>query len=209
MRKFLFIAGALVLLLAADTAYEAYKTLERLDVIEAERDQWQRPADILQALELKAGDVAVDFGSGSGYFALKLSSTVGPSGKVYAVDLRKLSLTFLWLRTIRRQQRNIDLTPAGPEEAHLPGSLADAVLVLNTYHELSNAPMALDQIALCLRPGGRLVVVDPVHTGHGELRPDSAADQLRQRGFQIVRRDDRFIEQPRGEPWWIIVARKP
>jgi predicted methyltransferase len=47
--------------------------VNRLDRVEIDRDQWQRPAEVLQALDLRDGTSAVDLGSGAGYFALKLS----------------------------------------------------------------------------------------------------------------------------------------
>src|SRR5262245_18386462 len=198
--------SAVILLFLLDTAYEGFRTLRQLDVIEAERDRWQRPSDILQALDLMPGNVAVDFGSGAGYFALKMSSAVGPSGKVLAVDIRKLSLSFLWVRTLRKHQRNIDIVLGERENPHLlPGS-ADAVLILNTYHELANPAPILHQIFQSLVPGGRLVIVDPMETEHGKFLPAPAEDQLRHQGFHIVSRDDRFIEQLPGAPWWLIVA---
>ena len=42
-----------------------------------DREEWQRPADVLQALALKPGQVACDIGSGPGYFALRLARAVG------------------------------------------------------------------------------------------------------------------------------------
>jgi ubiquinone/menaquinone biosynthesis C-methylase UbiE len=204
-----FALGAVIFLFVLDTAYEGIKTLRRLDVVEAERDHWQRPSDILGALNVRPGDTVVDFGSGSGYFALKLSSAVGPSGKVVAVDIRRLSLTFLWVRTLVKHQRNIDVTLVEPDNSNLPSHTANAVLLLNTYHELEKPTPVLDQIFQCLVSGGRLVVVDPLHTEHGELPPTPVEEELRRRGFAIVSRDDQFIDQPAGKPWWLIVARRP
>jgi predicted methyltransferase len=59
-------------LLALNTLYAFTNTLNRLDAVESERDQWERPWDVLRALDLRPGNTAVDLGSGAGYFALKL-----------------------------------------------------------------------------------------------------------------------------------------
>lgn len=48
--------------------YQAVRTLQQLNPIEAERDQWQRPSEILAALNLKPDSTVVDLGAGSGYF---------------------------------------------------------------------------------------------------------------------------------------------
>src|SRR5450759_2374428 len=75
---------AITILFLVDTAYQGLNTLSRLNIVEAERDQWQRPSDVIQALDLKPGNVVVDLGCGSGYFTLKLSTPVGKSGRVLA-----------------------------------------------------------------------------------------------------------------------------
>jgi len=91
-RLALFLVSAILILLALNTLYSFTSTLNRLDVVESERDRWQRPLDVLRVLDLRPGNTVVDLGSGAGYFALKLSSAVGERGQVLAVDLRKLSL---------------------------------------------------------------------------------------------------------------------
>ena len=87
----------------------------------------------------------------------------------------------------------------------------------------------LDQTFRALRSGGRLVVLDRgPRSYHGESREiqmqryqiaaSIAEDEIRQSGFEIISRDDRFIDRPAVERpgdrqddhvWWLIVARKP
>jgi predicted methyltransferase len=204
----LAVVGILGFLFVADTVYEAAKTLRQLDAIEADRDGWQRPLAVIEALNLQEANTVVDLGCGSGYFALKLSSVVGPSGRVYAVDIRRLSLVFLWARSIRKNKPNIKTVLAQPEDSHLP-SHTNAVLLSNTYHELEKPDEILDRVFQSLVPGGRLVVVDPKTTEHGDLSAGSVEDRLRGRGFDIVMREDRFIDQAGRGEWWLIVARRP
>ena len=73
----LFLVCAITVLFLFNTAYQGLNTLSRLNVVEAERDQWQRPSDVIKALDLRPGNVVVDLGCGSGYFTLKLSAAVG------------------------------------------------------------------------------------------------------------------------------------
>jgi hypothetical protein len=49
-----FVLCGLAVLFVSDTAYQALNTLSRLNAIEAERDQWQRPSDVIDALDLRA-----------------------------------------------------------------------------------------------------------------------------------------------------------
>jgi predicted methyltransferase len=73
IRIALFLLGVVLVVALLSTTYQAVRALIRLDVVERERDQWQRPGSVLQLLNLKNGDVVADLGCGSGYFALKLS----------------------------------------------------------------------------------------------------------------------------------------
>ena len=56
----LFVLAALAVLVVLRVAYSALETITSLKVIEAERDQWQRPSDVIQELELKPGNTVVD-----------------------------------------------------------------------------------------------------------------------------------------------------
>lgn len=209
---------ALAILFIGDTVRSALNTISRLDVVEAERDGWQRPSDVVQALDLRPGNVVVDLGCGSGYFTLKLSLFVGEGGRVIAEDIRRLPLSFLWIRAVLRRERNVTVVHGEPDDPHLPAR-ANAVLIANTYHEFTDSRSILDHIRQSLVPGGKLAVVDrkPNSTGVGssdigshEISADRVEEELRQANFEIVRRQDDFIEKdPDNETWWLLVARKP
>jgi len=67
-------------------------------------------------------------------FALKLSALVGARGAVLAVDVRRESLAFLWIRRFIRDARNVRVILGTPDDPRLPVGAADAVLIANTYH---------------------------------------------------------------------------
>jgi ubiquinone/menaquinone biosynthesis C-methylase UbiE len=212
LRIVLFLLGAVVVFATMYILYSGIDTLRQLEVVESERDQWQRPSEVLQALELQPGNVVVDLGSGSGYFALKLSPIVGKEGQVLAVDIRKLSLSFLWIRALLSQKRNIRIVLGDENNPRLPPGAVDAVLIANTFHELRDRKAILDHVLQSIRVGGRLVVVDrgPRRNGsvaHEVDRPVVEAE-LRQAGFEIVNSQDRFIDRPGDDLWWLTVARK-
>src|SRR5437764_12643755 len=52
-----------------------------------ERDAWQRPDEVMDALGIKPGSAVADVGCGAGYFTFHLAERVGPQGKVYAGDI--------------------------------------------------------------------------------------------------------------------------
>ena len=212
-RLALFLVCAVLIFLAFNTLYSFTNTLNRLDVIESERDQWQRPLEVLRALDLREGNTVVDLGSGAGYFALKLSPVVGKQGKVLAVDLRKLSLFFLWTRALLRGQHNVHVVVGKEDNPRLPTGTMDAVLICNSYHEFGNPELMLSHTFRALRAGGHLVVVDRrprAEAEHGhEVLLEVVENELRQKGFKIVSQDNHFIERPGDDPWWLLVAHKP
>ncbi|HYR84590.1 MAG TPA: methyltransferase domain-containing protein [Terriglobia bacterium] len=194
------------------------QTIRRLEVVEAERDHWQRPADVISALNLKNGSVVVDLGSGAGYFALRLSALVGPEGKVLAVDIRKLSLLFLKIRAVLQRRNNISVIVGDLDDPHLPRDAVDSVLIANTYHELTAPRSILRHVSNALHPGGRIVVLDrgpgpdedPLAiAAHHHALPEAVETELREEGFETIRTEGEFINQPGDENWWLVVARKP
>jgi predicted methyltransferase len=201
--------------------YEATSTLAVLTGVEQERDQWQRPSEVVGLLALTEGNTVVDFGCGAGYFALKLSPIVGITGTVLATDIRRESLAFLWIRAVLGRRRNLRIIHGEPDDPRLPSEPVDAILISNTFHELTAPARALTTLSRTLKPGGRMVILDrdsragdgmqatPLITPHG-MTPASAERHLRSAGFAVVERDDRFIDRPDDDDvWWIIVARKP
>ncbi len=211
----LFLCSAILIFAALYTLSAISNTLNRLDVVERERDGWQRPAEVLRALDVREGNTVVDLGSGAGYFTLKLAGVVGSRGEVLAVDLRRLSLFFLRIRALLSNRHNIRIIVASSDDPHLPSGTVDAVLISNTYHEFTNAPIILDHLWRSVHARGRLVIVDRrprATTGNPpehEVSPDIVEAQVRQKGFEILHRDDTFIDQSGDEPWWLLVARRP
>jgi SAM-dependent methyltransferase len=219
VRITIFLICAVLTVAMLSTVSQAILTLNRLEVVEHDRDQWQRPADVIQALDLREGSVVADIGSGAGYFALKLSPAVGKAGKVLAVDIQKEPLIFLWIRTLLRNQNNVHIIRGDPDDPKLP-SAVDTVLIVNAYHEFEHPQKILGCIICSLRSHGRLVVTDrgprpgngdvrDVEVSRHELSPNWAEAELHQSGFELVRREDRFIDVPDDRPWWLIIARKP
>jgi ubiquinone/menaquinone biosynthesis C-methylase UbiE len=220
VRVALFLLGAVLLVLMLSYLYQGIQTLYTLDQIESERDQWQRPTDVIQALKLRDGGVVVDLGSGVGYFTLKLSPLVGRNGIVIAEDIRQESLVFLRIRAFLRGEHNVKIIHGEIDDPRLSANSSDAVLISNTYHELRQPKLILQHVADALKPDARLVIVDrgprsesaesrDIQAEHHELHPDLAEAEIRKAGFKIILRQDRFIDRAADdELWWLIVAQK-
>src|SRR5258706_11334188 len=53
-----------------------------------DRDTWQRPDEVMDAMEARQGSTVADVGAGEGWFTHKLALRVGPTGTVFAVDVQ-------------------------------------------------------------------------------------------------------------------------
>lgn len=211
-----------VLLIVAGlfVADQALRTLRTLTLVERERDTWQRPDEILRYLDLHSGETVIDLGSGAGYFSLKIAPLVAPAGQVFAVDLRRQSLAFLWIRAVLGGHANLHSIPSEVDDPRLPAQPIDAVLIANTYHELSAPEPILTALFGSMRPGARLVVVDrgprtseqarPTMPEPHTITPDLAEAAINRQGFQTVVREIRFIDRSADDDlWWLMVFRRP
>jgi len=218
VKLFAIVFGVVAVLLVSNVAHSAFETFRQLRVVEADRDQWQRPSEVIQALDLKTGDVVADVGCGSGYFTLKLSPSVGPRGRVIAEDIRRLPLVFLWLRAAARRDHNINVMVGADTDPHLPARV-NAVLISNTYHEFTDPHSVLVHVYNSLVAGGRLVIIDrepklsktpAISLGDHEISAEAVASDLRATNFDLVSKQHNFVPQDSyGETWWLITARRP
>jgi ubiquinone/menaquinone biosynthesis C-methylase UbiE len=110
---------------------------------------------------LKTGMTAVDIGCGMGYFTLGMAKLVGPGGKVIAVDLQEQMLANLGKRACKAGLADrIILHRCRPDHLGVEEP-ADFVLAFWMVHEVRDKPRFFDQISAFLKPGGRLLLVEP------------------------------------------------
>jgi len=129
------------------------------------RDEWQRPDDLLCALELEPAMIVADVGAGTGYFAVRLARAV-PRGEVIATDLEPDMVSFLNERARREQLPNLRAILATPTDPGLAVSGVDRIVVVHVWHHLANRREHARELSTALRPGGRLFVVDFSPTAH-------------------------------------------
>ena len=96
--------------------HHAYSSTAFLDRIG--RDAEERPDTLINALEIPAGATVADLGSGTGYFTWRIARAVGPSGKVFAVDVQQEMLdrtaeTIAWSSPSGRLIRRSVTCPRG------------------------------------------------------------------------------------------------
>src|SRR5882757_1303613 len=74
-----------------------------------EREDEEQPAKVIEALELKGGEVIADVGAGSGYFTFRLAPKVGEKGKILAVEIQDEMIAELKKRIDKNNVANVDI----------------------------------------------------------------------------------------------------
>jgi cyclopropane fatty-acyl-phospholipid synthase-like methyltransferase len=124
------------------------------------RDAYQKPDEVLKALALRPGEAVADIGSGSGYFSLRLARAVGPSGRVYAVDVDPDMVRHLNRRVRESGADNVRTVLADFDDPLLPDASVDRFFVCDTWHHVEDQAKYLGLMKKMLRRGGQVVMID-------------------------------------------------
>ena len=128
---------------------------EELGVLEgADRDAWQKPDLIMDALRIGDGSVVADVGAGGGWFTVRLARRVGPNGKVYAEDIQPEMLAAIRRRVLREGFSNVLYVHGKTADPGLPADALDAVLIVDAYHEIANPVNLLQHLGAVAQAGG-------------------------------------------------------
>jgi len=149
-----------VLVLAALLGWLNRTALKRWTYEGGGRDAWQQPGEVMRVLDIAPGAQVADIGAGGGYFTLRFARAVGPSGRVYAVDIDADMLRSLDERAQNEGLANVETVLAATDDPKLPPDGVDLIFLCNTYHHLDNRTDYFRRVRSSLRPGGRLAIVE-------------------------------------------------
>ena len=155
--KLLPIAMFSVSLAGAQTQHQQHpprSAEEYLKVLnDPKRDAWQKPHEVLQALDLKSTEIIADIGAGGGYFTRRFAHH---AGKAYAVDIDAKLLE----AAKKDAPANLETVLALPDDPKLPDRSVDTIFFCDVLHHIDNRPAYYAKLARALKPGGRIVMID-------------------------------------------------
>ncbi len=166
-----------------------------------DRDIWQKPEQVMDALGIADGSKVADIGAGSGYFTIRLARRVGPNGIVWAEDVQPAMLEAVKRRVakdVARDIRNVIAVNGTSSDPMLPENSVDAVLILDTYQEIvqdGNPLLFLQNVRKALRPGGRVGMIDYKKDGGGpgpdspRPDPDTVIAVAEEAGLRLMKRE--------------------
>lgn len=145
-----------------------------LGVLEgADREQWNKPEQIMDALKIADGSKVAEIGAGGGWFIVRLSRRVNQRGIVYAEDVQPEMIEAIRRRVQREGLTNVRTVLGTTKDSRLPHDL-DAILINWAYNELEYPILVLKNAAESLKPQGRIGIVEFAPGAGG---PGPAAEQ--------------------------------
>lgn len=161
-----------------------------------DREAWQRPDLIMDALGIGDGSVVADLGAGGGWFTVRLARRVGPNGLVYAEDIQPQMIEAIQRRVSREDLKNVSAVLGSADHPALPKGRLDAALMVDTFHEVTDRQSLLTNVRAALKPGGRLGIVEYRTNGGGpgpsreeRLPAQQVISAAEAAGFRLVRQE--------------------
>ncbi len=134
--------------------------VDLLRVATSGRDGWQHPERVVESLEIRPGDRVADIGAGDGYFLPWLSEAVGPTGRVYAVEVDAEKIEALHATVQREGLENVEVVLGEFHDPLLPDAEIDLVLTCLTYHHIDDRIAYFARVRTDLSSRGRVAHLD-------------------------------------------------
>jgi arsenite methyltransferase len=154
------------------------------------RDAWQKPHEVVMALQLKPDEVVADLGAGTGYFAKRFARH---AGRVLAVDIDPKLLEI----AMNNAPANLKAVHATPSDPKLEASSVDTIFICDVWHHVESRGEYLGKLKRALKPGGRIVVIDfhkkPLPVGpppEMKIEQSELIAEFAKAGLKVARRHD-------------------
>jgi SAM-dependent methyltransferase len=125
--------------------------------------------------ELREGERVLDLGSGGGIDVLLSARRVGPTGKVYGLDMTEEMLAIAIASAREAGAPNVEFLKGYIEDVPLPAGTIDVVISNCVINLSTDKPSVFAEMARVLRDGGRIGITDVV--SGDELGPEERAER--------------------------------
>jgi len=124
------------------------------------REIYDQREAIVKAADLRRGMSVADIGAGTGLFTPLLAEAVGPSGKVYAVDIVPEFVKHITRRATAAGMHNVQTVLCTDRSAELPPNSVEVAFICDTYHHFEFPKSTMKSLHRALRAGGEVVLVE-------------------------------------------------
>jgi arsenite methyltransferase len=158
-----------------------------------DRVKWQKPDEVVRALDLKPGQTVIDIGAGTGYFTRRFAKAVGPSGAVIGLDVEPGMVNYMKADAKKLGLQNYHARVVKADDPELSPNSADVIFFCDTLHHVDDRLAYLRKLAPALKPGGRIAVVDFMKDApegppkRMKISREQMMEQFRKAGYDMVR----------------------
>jgi len=206
-RKILKSIVTLTLLISSITAMGVEVDLTRRSTQDTARDASSKPAEMIQLVGVKSGDIVLDLLGGGGYYSELLSRVVGEKGDV-VLQIPKAYIKYvgkdLEERLKNNRLKNVTYLLSESDDLKLGEDKYNSVFLVLGYHDMFytsedwdfTADRVMDDVAKSMKLGGRLLVIDhnsaegvgikAIQSLH-RIEKTFVISDLRKRGFTLVK----------------------
>ena len=118
------------------------------------REIFTQRKEIVALCKIKPGMAVVDIGAGTGLFTRLFAKEVGPTDKVYAVDIARKFVEHIEKTSKEAGIKNVAGVVCTAFSVKLPPNSVDLVFICDTYHHFEFPFRTMASIHDALRPGG-------------------------------------------------------
>jgi len=172
-----------------------------------DREQRQKPRELLAEIGLEKGAAVADIGTGVGFMIPYFLEVIGPEGSVYAEDIQQDFLDQVEEKAKARGWKNVKTVLGGQVDPKLPEASVELAFILDAYHHFEYPIETMRHVADAIKPDGKLVMIDFYRSRkhprmpkerlekHIRLDRDGFAAEIEQAGFTLERQFDHLPHQ--------------
>jgi ubiquinone/menaquinone biosynthesis C-methylase UbiE len=172
-----------------------------------DRDKKLQIDRVMDLLGIAPGKNVADIGAGSGWFTVRASKRVGPTGAVLAEDINPLAIESIGKRAAKENLSNIRTVLGRPDDPMLPPESVDAALLLKVYHEIAHPVDFMKKLRLALHKGAKVGIIDKNGNGsdHG-VNHAVIEKEMGEAGFRLSQTYD--FTKADGQDYFMIFVAK-
>jgi ubiquinone/menaquinone biosynthesis C-methylase UbiE len=158
------------------------------------RDFFRPRRDIVKEVGIKEGFHVLDYGCGSGSYVTAVADLVGKSGKIRALDINPLAIKMVKKIIAKKQLLNVE-TILSDCNTGLPSDSIDIILLYDTFHDLVDQNMVLEELHRVLKPTGILSFSDH------HMKENAIKSKMTKLGlFRLLRKGERTFSFVKNNP---------
>ena len=151
------------------------------------RERFRKPEEFLRNIGINEGEIILDHGCGIGSYAIPAARLVGPTGRVYALDVHPIAVERTKKRARKEKLENIETILSDCKNG-LPDEHVDVAMLIDVFTWIKDKQALLEEFHRVMKPGARLVfLID-------HASPDGCKAIVKQSElFEFVSQDDNVL----------------